>query len=72
MLSKEELKSVRKEIITSIASNIVDKTKQKIKSLASKLPKASALRSSEPSADADILPLSEANDALDDKEPIEK
>lgn len=72
MLSKEELKSVRKEIITSIASNIADKTKQKIKSLASKLPKISLSQSSEPSADADILPLSEATDAPDDKEPIEK
>lgn len=72
MLSKEELKSVRKEIITSIASNIADKTKQKIKSLASKLPKISLSQSSEPSADADILPLSEATDAPDNKEPIEK
>lgn len=72
MLSKEELKNVRKEIITSIASNIADKTKQKIKSLASKLPKISLSQSSEPSADADILPLSEATDAPDDKEPIEK
>ena len=72
MLSKEELKSVRKEIITSIASNIADKTKQKIKSLAYKLPKISLSQSSEPSADADILPLSEATDAPDDKEPIEK
>jgi hypothetical protein len=71
-MSKEELKNVRKEIITSVASNIADKAKQKIKSLASKLPKISFSQSSKPSADADILPLSEATDALDDKEPIEK
>lgn len=55
-MSKEELKEVRKEIIASIASNVVEKTKQKFTSLVSKMPsfKSSADASSE-IAPADIL-----------------
>ena len=37
MLSKEELKAVRKEMIQSLASNVTEKARQKFKSLKSKL-----------------------------------
>ena len=72
MVSKEELKNVRKEIITSIALNVADKAKQKIKSLASKLPKINILQQNEPSQNADALPLPESTEAHDNEELIEK
>lgn len=37
MLSKEELKAVRKEMLQSVASNVADKARQKFKSLKGKL-----------------------------------
>jgi hypothetical protein len=55
MLSKEELKAVRKEMIQSVASNMAEKAKQKFKSLKGKLSDLIA-SSTNKSQDAIALP----------------
>ena len=83
MMDKEELKAVRKEIITSIASNVAEKTRQKFKSFATNLKTFTSHPDSDSAdmSDAPQLPDASApekvepqrsTDIIDDREMVEK
>jgi hypothetical protein len=71
-MSKEELIEVRKEIITSIASNIKEKAKQKLNSFASKLSTLKSTSKDENASELEDVPSLDELDSSKEKDFIEK